>query len=180
MPITITEGLAELNTIQKRVQKKQEFINGNLARMEGLKDPLATQGGSAEVIRRELQSIEDLLLRHLAIRLAIQQVNQATQLTVCGVTRTVASWLTWRKEAAPTQQSMVQKFIGTLDNIRRNAQRSGNTVVTAGAADVKPTDLMVNIDEAMLAEKAEKLEEILGTLDGKLSLINATTNINID
>ena len=180
--ITITEALAELNTISKRVLKKKEFVNTYLARPEGLKDPLEKAGGSVKVLREELQAIKDLLMRHVSIRIAIQRSNQETPITVGGTTKSVAEWLTWRKEVAPSIQTFNATMRHTLDQTRRQAQQRGAAVVSASvsvAGDAKPTDFVVNVDEAELNADAETLENILGTLDGQLSLKNATVTISI-
>ena len=55
MPITITEALAEIKTVGKRVEKKREFIKSFLARQDGIKDPLEKDGGSYQAIARERQ-----------------------------------------------------------------------------------------------------------------------------
>lgn len=41
----ITEALAELKTLNKRVEKKKEYVKAYLYRQEGLKDPLEKDGG---------------------------------------------------------------------------------------------------------------------------------------
>lgn len=46
MALTITEALAEIKTVGKRVEKKREFIKAFLARQDGVKDPLEKDGGS--------------------------------------------------------------------------------------------------------------------------------------
>jgi hypothetical protein len=40
-------------------------------------------------------------------------------------------------------------------------------------------DIVVNVDEQKLAEDSERMEEVLGTLDGLLSLKNATVTIEV-
>ena len=50
MPITITEALAEIPTIEKRITKKQEFITNYLFRVSSTRDPHEKDGGSAELI----------------------------------------------------------------------------------------------------------------------------------
>lgn len=184
MPITITEGLAEIKTIGKRITSKQEFILQNLARPDGVKDPLTKDGGSAAVVTRERQSIVDLETRVIAIRRAIQEANIATTITVEGVSRTMADWLTWRRDVAPGQKLFLAKLRQQVAAVRAQAQRNGATVVAASAqvvqsGDMKPTDILVNIDEGALAAEGEKMEAVLGALDGQLSLKNATVTINV-
>lgn len=184
MKITITEALAELKTIGKRVEKKVEFIGQYVTRQDGVKDPLEKSGGSVEMIRRERQSIADLQVRHVAIRVAIQKINHVETITIGGQSKTIAEWLTWRKEVAPDQQKTVAKIRELVKVYREQAAQRGWGVVNASAtivnADVKPTDVLINVDEAALAQEAETIEEILGTLDGQLSLKNATVTIDVE
>lgn len=178
MPLTITEALAELKTIQKRIEKKREYVASYLARHEGFKDPLEKDGGSTVVVARERQAIGDLETRHVAIRTRIQQANHATVIGINGLTKTIAEWLTWRKEIAPGAQATVHKLRNTITHARGQAQQKGYAVATAATATA-PTDLVINIDEAALAAEAETLETVLGTLDGLLSLKNATVFIDV-
>lgn len=174
--MTITEALAQLTTIGKRIEKKRTFIRTYLLRPEKLKDPLQKDGGSSVVLGRELQSITDLERRHVAIRLAIQKANQETQVTVEGITKSLAEWLTWRKEIAPGLQNYLGVLQGTINNVRQQALKQGSNVVKAGE-EAKTEDVISNLDEAYLAKEAEELELILGSLDGQLSLKNATVYI---
>lgn len=43
MSITITEALAEIKTVAKRIEKKRDFIRAYLSRQEGVRDPLEKQ-----------------------------------------------------------------------------------------------------------------------------------------
>ncbi len=177
--MTITEALAELKTIQKRLEKKREYVGTFLVRQEGSKDPLEKEGGSVEVIRRERQAIADLETRHVAIRTAIQRVNQVTPITVGDLTKTIAEWLTWRKEIATPAQAFVTKLRHTIVQFRAQAQQKGWATRTAAEVATQPTDLLINVDEAALAADSEAYETILGTLDGQLSLKNATVMVEV-
>ena len=177
--MTITEALAELKTMNKRIEKKREYVTQFLVRQDGIKDPLASDGGSMDVIQRERQAIADLEKRHVAIRTAIQKTNQTTLITVADITKTIAEWLTWRKEIAPGAQTFVARLRSGIQNARNQAQQKGWAVVSATATAAQPTDILVNADEAALAAEAEQLETILGTLDGQLSLKNATVLIEV-
>lgn len=177
--MTITEALAELKTIQKRIEKKRDYIGAFLGRQESLKDPLEKDGGSAEVIRRERQAIADLEKRHVAIRLAIQRANHATPVTVEGETRMLADWLTWRKEIAQGQMTFIGRMRQAIQNARNQAQQKGWNVVSDPTAATKPSDMIVNVDEGELAREAERLETVLGGLGGQLSLKNATVLIEV-
>jgi hypothetical protein len=180
MAITITEALAEIKTIGKRVEKKRDFVLSYLYRQEGLKDPLEKDGGSVEAIRREIQAINDLENRVVTLRRGIQHANDKTEVTIKDNVMTIADWLTWRRDVAPSVQTFQHTMRQRLAMVRETAKRGGSQVIGAMASvstDAKPTDYVINIDEAELARKIESLEELLGVLDGQLSLKNATIMI---
>src|SRR3990167_9133141 len=179
--MTITEALAEIKTTGKRIAKKREAVACYIARQDNLKDPLANDGGSVEFIKRERQAIGDLENRIVELRAKIAAANARTGVTVEGETRSVADWLTYRREVAPGQQQFLNNLRGGLDGLRKQVAAKGlglvNATATVNTAEVKPTDVWVNISEKGLAEEIEHLETVLGGLDGQLSITNATTTI---
>jgi hypothetical protein len=179
MPLTITEALAEVKTITKRIAKKREFIGGYLVRQDKLKDPLLGDGGSPAAIAREQQAVNDLESRIISIRRAIADANASTEITLHGITRTISDWLTWRREVAPARQLFNQKARGTLATLRIEAQRKGVALRGSEVEVTDPNDLIVNVSEVELSKESEELEHILGDLDGQLSLKNATTMIDV-
>jgi hypothetical protein len=176
--ITITEALAELKTIDKRIAKKREFILGYLLRQEMFKDPLEKDGGSLSAIKRELQAIHDLEERKITIRRAIQQTNERSSVTVARQTRSIADWLVWRRDVAPQQQQFLASVRTRIEQARQEAARKGAGLATSPDA-AKPNDVIVNVNEQELARDIEALEEVLGQLDGQLSLKNATLLIDV-
>ena len=178
MQTTVTEALAELKTISKRKDKKREFIARYLARQDIVKDPLEKDGGSVTAIAQEIQAINDLQNRILAIRAAITRSNLDTKLTVCGLTMTVHDWLVWRREIAPGIQSFLGGLTTTIEALRREVKKKGGQIVESGGGS-GDNDVVVNVSEMTLASEIEGLEQVLGTLDGLLSLTNATTIIDI-
>jgi hypothetical protein len=171
--ITITEALAELKTIDKRLAKKREFVLTYLLRQEMFKDPLEKDGGSVSAIRREMQSIVDLEERRITIRRAVQQANERNSVMVGKQTRTIADWLVWRREVAPAQQQLLTSIRNKIEQARQEAARKGASL-SASAEAARPNDVIVNVNEQELARQIEELEEVLGNLDGQLSLRNAT------
>jgi len=179
---TITEALAEIKTIGKRIEKKRQSIATYLARDLRLKDPLEKDGGSVAFVTSERQGISDLEARIVGIRTAIQKSNLDTVTVISGTTKSVAEWLTWRREVAPGAQSFLASLNNGIRTIREKAQRDGARIVPMGGesvAETKGVEVVVNVDERALLAAQENLETTLGELDGRLSLLNATTVINL-
>src|SRR5262245_16433033 len=177
-PITITEALAELKTAEKRIAKKREFVLSYLLRQEVLKDPLERDGGSVSALRRELQAIRDLEEWRVAIRRAIRKANEEATITVGKQTRSIADWLAWRREVAPGLTQFLAQLRQKIEHARQEATRKGGGVAPAGES-ARPNDVVVNLNEQELARDIEALEEVLGALDGQLSLKNATLTVDV-
>lgn len=181
MQTTITEALAEIKTIGKRLAKKRDAVGSYLVRDCRLRDPQASSGGSRSFIEGELQSIRDLEARLIRIRSAIQRSNLDTQLTIEDCSMSVADWLTYRREVATGRGAFLAKIVQTVEGARdRLAKESRRLVEREYEAEEGKADVIVNVDEAELLRKIEQHETVLGILDGKLSLLNATTMIEID
>lgn len=190
--MTITEALAEIKTIDKRIAKKQEFILSCLWRPDSLRDPLEREGGSEQMIKAERQAISDLRKRIVALRTAIAQANRDTTITIGPSTRSIEEWLVWRREVEPgvrnfhnqvrmmlnqahTPQTPTVARTGIGAAMARNLQASGATALVYQGD--KPPDSKININETEFAAEVEELENIKGQLDGQLSLKNATIQL---
>lgn len=183
--ITITEALQEVKTINARIVKKQESVANYLARDSRILDPLAKSGGAEKFIREERQSIGDLRSRLISIRSSIQQTNLNSPLTVAGYNRSVSDWLTWRREVSSGEQSFINTMLNGIRRMRDEAQKKGGKVSGSAVAVVDsfaasdPPNIIINVDEMELMKEQERIETCLGELDGKLSLFNATTFIEV-
>lgn len=70
----------------------------------------------------------------------------------------------------------------TIQNTRREAVKKGYRIQEAAATGAAPATEAVqtlNVNEKELVAEIEAIEEILGNLDGRLSLANAVTKIEI-
>lgn len=177
MSITITEALAEIKTVAKRVEKKREAVRQFLARQDGVRDPLEKEGGSEKFITQERQAIADLNARIVSLRRGIQRANEETEITIGKDVRSIADWLVWRRDIAPGERAFLNQLRADLNGFREQAKRNGAAVVNVGAVAERPTDVVVNISEQLLSAQSETIEEAIGTLDGQLSLKNATVTI---
>jgi len=173
--MTITEAMAEIKVIVKRVNKKIESLKEYVIRPDAVRDPLEDSGGSTEYVRSEVQSIRDLFQRIMDLRVGIQKKNQETELTIEGVSRSVSEWLTWRREVASLEKLLTDTLWGIIVAARRE-QRSRAQALESG--EVKNQfELVCNVDEADLLKTRETNEAVLEQLDGQLSLLNATVNL---
>lgn len=176
---TITEALAEVKLVKNKIEKKRGFVCANVGRQDGIKDPFAKEGGTAKLNAAEMQSIRDLGERLVLIRSRIFNANKMTNLEINGVTRSVADWLVWRREVAPMVKTFQQELTRGIAGVRKNALERGFTIAKTNEQATAPTDVIIEVDEAQLSKDAEALQELLDLLDGKLSLHNATTPVEV-
>lgn len=169
--MTITEALAELKTINKRIEKKKEFVVQYVAQPSVIKDPLENQGGSRVVVAQEMQAVNDLFKRYTTIRTAIQRANLDTVITIGEYTMSIAEWLNWRKEVAQTQA----KFFKDISNKAIQSRSMQFNKMPDGTIP----QAIINVDEGVIFKTSENIEKVLGELDGILSLKNSTITINI-
>lgn len=175
---SITQALAEIKTIGKRISKKHELITGHLARQDSIRDPFEKDGTTeAEVIERETQAIKDLETRLIALRVAILAANNKTTISIEGETHTITQWLIWKREVAPLIKRRFDELTMKIAQLRKEIQQKGLAVITTGDRATRPQDVLININEHELALEREKLEKIMGDLDGELSQKNATVEI---
>lgn len=177
--MTITEALAEIKTVNKRIASKREFIGLYLTRSEQMKDPLDKDGGSYSSVAQAFQAIDDLEIRLVSLRRAIAKANDGTEVTIEGVTKSVADWLVWRREIAGAKDHFLFSVASRINQARSVANRPVTTWNKPTGETEKTPDIVVNLDEKRLAADREQMQNILGQLDGQLSLINATKQIDI-
>lgn len=172
--MVITEALAEIKTLERRITKREENALRYVVRQSIVRDPHEKRGGSEKYVAGERQAVDDLRDRWVQLRLAVNRANFDNSLTVHGITKTVAEWLVWRREVARGQRQFLNKIATTIQNVRAQIerQRLNNEV------DAADSELIVNLDEKFLAERIDLFENVIGTLDGALSVFNATTKVD--
>ena len=175
--MTITEALAELKTIGSRINKRNQTVLQYLYWDAKLRDPMEKEGGVIEFVSRERQAVQDLEERMVKIRVAIQRANLDTVLELDGHKRSVSEWLVWRREVAGGQQNTLRSMSQRINQVRQQAVQQNRSLTET--RDASPEEIIVTVSERDLAADMDGLEEVLGVLDGRLSLLNATVTIEI-
>jgi hypothetical protein len=84
-------------------------------------------------------------------------------------------WLTWRREVAPEQQRYLNEMTSKINSMRQQAIRQGVGVSDNGWFFVGLSSTSMNASWL----KKLKIWRCLGSLDGQLSLKNATIMIDL-
>lgn len=174
--ITITEALAEIKLLDKKIENKITKVLNHLYRLETQLDPL---GDSKKALEEELQSITDLRRRWTGLRGGIATANLANKITIEGEERTIFEWLTWKREIATREIHMHQQIHQLAKKKMDELNARPALYKTAADAEVKVDKLVLNVDYAHHIKKAEELQTKLDKLDGQLSLKNATISFEV-
>lgn len=176
--ITITEGLAEITLIEKKLERKRTFVLANLTRAKHIPDPFEKDGGAAKALAAELQSYNDLQNRLIQIRKAVAEANLANSVTLNDETRTISEWLTWKREVASTAKDFASAIARELKSKMDQAQSNPGAYKDETGA-VKLVEYVFNAEYPEVVKKSELLHDTYEKLDGLLSLKNATIFIEI-
>jgi hypothetical protein len=174
--MTITEGLAEIKLIEKKMEKKKTMIVSNLTRFKQVKDPFEKEGGSQTTIRQEMQSVSDLQKRLENIRSAIAKANLFESVTVGAQTKSIYSWLIWKREILENDEKFKQSIVNQIKS-QIDRQSVNPQVWKTEAGGVELCELILNADYGEQLKALENLGDIKEKLDGQLSLKNATVVI---
>jgi hypothetical protein len=179
--ITITEALSEINLIKKKLQSKHQKVKDMLIRAEHVPDAFEKEGGSKEVIAREVQSANDLAMRLVHIRSGISRANLGTTITLTennlSVTQSIHDWLIWKREIVKDHLAFLNNVNNTVklhtDSISKQPQ-----VYKDNDGNVHLVKSIVNVHYPDWLALQANISAILEKLDGQLSLKNATVTID--
>lgn len=177
--ITITEALAEINLISKKVTKKQTDILGNVVRVSHVKDPYEADGGGFAHNDREHQAIKDLNKRTVRIRAAISTANTTNSLRIGDEEKTIFEWLAWKREVANPYLSFVQQVYTNVKHTLDTAANRPQLIKDEIEGKAKLVEYVTNVDYPKWLKEYEVTQEKLDRLDGLLSLKNATIVVEI-
>lgn len=177
--LTITEALAEIKLLTKKIGKKRDFVRDNALFATHQPDPFVTDGGRKDVLTKELQAIKDLWTRWVTLRTAINKTNVTEQITVGEETKTIAQWLIWRREIANDQVNFYETVSrDILVTLKQKAERP-EAKKNDDTGEFQFVKWESAVDANALRQQAERLQTMLDELDGKLSLKNATLTVYV-
>lgn len=171
--MTITEALAEIHVLDKRLQAKHDFVMNHSMLDTRIKDPL---GDTSKEVAQALQAIGDLENRRIVIRQAIAHANAENFISVGGRELSIANWLVWKREVGPSRLQWLKSIRKAMERARQELKQQLTREVPEG---VPAPGLDAMIDEKWLSKEIENLEEQIERLDGQMSLKNATVFVEV-
>lgn len=180
--ITITEALSEINLIKKKLADKRNVVQGMVMSAEHVPDPYANDGGSAAVVMREVQSMQDLMKRLVRIRAGISSANLVTMVTLTEgsstLTQSVHDCLIWKREIVKDENIFLNNVTRTVKAHLDQASKQPQVYKDDGGA-IHLVKTRLNIDYPQWMKVQAETDALLERLDGQLSLKNATVTIDV-
>ena len=205
----IHEALAELKMLDKRISNKIS----NTSFMASNKASNTIIGGMTiddfkKYTASELESIQDLIRYRKAIKRAITKSNATTEVTIAGVTYTVAEAIWMKNEGVVFDEGLHDKLSYQFEIAKKNCDVENQMVEDKArkyAEDMFPPTAEVKDREKMIAQAMDdyrnkisfsivsgvdylaeiealekKIDAFESEVDSALSVSNATTTITVE
>ena len=202
--ISVTRALAELKILDSRISSALSVI----AVVDAQKDGKLSSGKTEEEFKKDakatVKSVEDLIQRRSTIKRAIVLKNATTEVTIAGVTMTVAEAVE-QKASINYKIQLRDRLVGQLRAVKSLVERDNvqtenalSTMLTQAAGSSKnvnqeelsaltetfkksrmqslfdPTEVQKKIDELTV-----EIDQFLLEVDFCLSEVNAVTKITV-
>lgn len=163
----IIEWLKELKLILKKIQSNQQRI-GQLSSLLSNEKPLVwnSDKDQAKEVMSLVQSTFDLEVDYLKIKLSIEKTNNATNVTIDWITKTITEWLTTLRQT----QSIVKQTMSFCSTKRAEQ-------LLARLTSKEWIEIIPCFDEKKVTEIFSKYIDTVERISSTLEVINATTDL---
>ncbi len=167
----IIEALKELPLIKKKINTNRQRIADYCCLYSFEDSPFGDIGDHQKNFDSLLQSSEDLVKRYERIKLALSITNAGIKVTINNEEKTIAEWITYRTETGEIQKSIYKSL-----QVETAQARLRNTAVDLDKG-LKRTSFY---DEKKRNDNIDHVEDLLGSIDAKLEVVNATTDLSVE
>lgn len=166
----IIEGMKKIKDLNQKFQDLTEKIGMYSAHMDYERPYYGDE--HAQKIKDWVQSCGDMIKEISRLRTAIQRTNIQTKVTIeiggNSIEKTIAEWIHRRRDLATMEQSIWAKL--TDRNLK-----DGSIKQTDGA--IMKTQVVRYYDPLMRDLKIEMFRSEPNLIDGKMEVVNATTDL---
>jgi len=166
----IVQGLKKLRVIEKRMAKGIEEIQVLSSALSNEKPVMGNEEKQETEVKSLVQSNFDLVEEYLRLKLALEKTNLEVSTSISGEARTLSEWLVIRRKLGSTMLSTV----GAMNDRAAENRRTLNRGLTPEGQAVHVVRFY---DEKTKMDRLRQLTDRLEAIDGKLEVVNATTNV---
>lgn len=165
--------LIEAMKLEKDLRRKADDLVAKIQAHSAIMDyETPVYPDQREQVRQWLQSVHDIFKEIERLRLGIQRTNLATQVTIelggKQVTKSIAAWIHRRRDLAQAEKRMWQAL--TDRGLKEGTVKQSN-------GELKEVKLLRFFDAKQRDEMVELFASEPSAIDGRLEVINATTDL---
>ena len=170
--MTIVEGMKRLRLITKQIESQMEDIKKYASKSSFVESyPLGSKEDHENQIKSLIKSNEDLIVEYVRIKSAIEYTNLITKVDLRGKTYTISDLLTYRRKVG----ILLLRTHQSLDD--SEAERTNRAYLNNSASKDTKVATERFFDEKMKLSKLREIQDFLGSIDGRLEVVNATTEL---
>ena len=170
----IIEGLKRLHLLEKRMKDNIERIQQYASAVDIERFVFDTEARQRIEVAALVQANKDLLEEYLHLKRRIDATNAHTKVMVCGIERSIADWLTLRRQtsARPAPLSLlVETYSALNDTVGQERLR-----VATWPTDRNPHVVRFYNEEESV-RSLQEVKELYSTIDPTLEVVNASTEL---
>jgi hypothetical protein len=168
----IIEGMKKLRVIEKRMVQNRDRISKYSSSVSTEKPLMNTEDEQRAEIKSLVQANHDLLKEYLDLKCRIERTNLDTKVEVAGFSGSISELLVARRKLALLMASTYE----AMNDSEGSKKLSGYGMRSRGDDGARP-DLVRFYDEREKNEGLRKWQDIYESIDSRLEVINATTDL---
>lgn len=165
----IIEAMKELKVILKRMNKNKELINEYAALPDNERLHFGSKDNQAKEIKKLIQANVDLANNYLNLKTRIEYTNLMTKVEIDGKEYTISEMLVLKRVLA---KMLIQTFNALNDSQASMRVRSGSR-----SSSEKTPVIEKFYDETEKTSGQRKWDDLYHTIDSRLEVVNATTDL---
>ena len=168
----IIEAMKKLRIIEKRMMQNRDRISKYASSVSTEKPLMNTEEDQVKEIKSLVQSNDDLLKEYLQLKCSIERTNLSTIVEVSGYKGSISELLVIRRKLAKLMTSTYDAMDDTAGMKKLNSYG-----IRTRDNEYSRPDLVRFYDEKEKNEGLRKWQDIYESIDSRLEVVNATTDI---
>ena len=164
----IIEGMKRLRVIEKRMESQRNAVTEYASKLSTEMPRFQTKDDQAKEVASLIQSNNDLCAEYLRIKRSIEYTNLKVTVELQGKAYSISDLLVIKRKLA---DRMVATYRALNDTVARDRLRN------APKFDGETPKVEILYDERTKLDNIRKWQDLADTIDSRLEVINATTDL---
>lgn len=168
----IIEAMKELRIIEKKMQRNIKSIGEYSSSLSIYSNIFGSAPKQQKEVKEYIQSSEDLLKMYLKLKQAIEKTNLEIVVEIEGKKYSISELLVLKRKLA----KVMEETFGALSDQKAKVDLENMNVRMVDKEGKEPTVIRY-YDEKYKNEGMKKWRDLYDTIDSKLEIVNATTDL---